>query len=364
MRPPSTRPPYRSGPESRLPTVRSLPTTLLAAYEDDEYSPEYGTFLVRDSYDNFTGETNDDLPLLDEYGTDAQPCGTIGRGGSGWLDGPACGSYEPVRLESHDSAPARDDARWDTVVETPFRSVTGVVGLSQVTSGFAESAQLVLARPGDLRARICCRLNTDEDEHVWLVQFWPAPVVPPSWLKRRESPVAAVTGTPWTEVVPGFDVLLHGIEMAASPEVSLDELDLAVPLLVAAGVLESAGPDRIRLANDPPRPQDVVELDPDLAMSLARYEEVTRYSSFASDIAFLVLWSGPASFAVEQLAEQLLATTDDVRETIEQVQLVHSAVSSNSTRSPAPPSAAIGPVVICCVRTEHDGRITRKQRPC
>ena len=57
---------------------------VLGTFEDGDYLPEFGTLTVRDAYSGY-GEYVD-TGLLEQHATDAQPCGTIARTGTGWLE--------------------------------------------------------------------------------------------------------------------------------------------------------------------------------------------------------------------------------------------------------------------------------------
>jgi hypothetical protein len=106
--------------------------TDLGRFEEDDYMPDSGLLVVRDS-------DGDDLD-------DAHPCGTIVRTGVGWLyagagDGPCV-----VRIEAHPAEPS-SEGEWDDLVEIPYRSTTGVVGLTTITMGSGTS-RCVSARRG------------------------------------------------------------------------------------------------------------------------------------------------------------------------------------------------------------------------
>jgi hypothetical protein len=63
---------------------------LVRAFEDHEYWPEYGTFLLRDCGPPSPARVRV-TELLGANAVEAQVCGSIGRAGDGWVDGPATG---------------------------------------------------------------------------------------------------------------------------------------------------------------------------------------------------------------------------------------------------------------------------------
>lgn len=346
--------------------------------EEDEYSPEFGTLVVRDS-----GQPLSRGALLDEYATDAQPGGTIVRAGNGWLEGAAGDACHRVRLEYHDSPPD-GDRDGDDVVETPFRSATGVVCLEYVTGG-AVSAGLTLGGPGGYRVLVT-RRSGEDDEDTWLLRFWPdsEPLAPPRWFARRDPPVRPADPG-WQEVLGGEAATLVSIIMQvdtatvealdawgrqhsrpagwldqpvwAAPraplptghpdlddearqrhrdqvaEVDRQQADLdgiaaqlgvsaprtrrhLLDALVVAGVLVLEQ-DRYQVAADPPRAQDVLDLPRDRVAALNR-KQARRFASLASDIISIAAWTGsPAQATVDDLASRLLVMPEDVRGALE-----------------------------------------------
>lgn len=93
-------------------------------------------------------------------------------------------------------------------------------------------------------------------------------------------------------------------------------------LLVAAGVLVSDASDRLRVAADPPRAWDVLELPARRVEELQRSDATRKYTSLASDIVSTVAWSrhdgayGAARFTVPELADRLLASPVEVQATL------------------------------------------------
>src|SRR6266511_1243407 len=174
---------------------------LLRTFENDEYLPEFGTVVLRDTFDP---DARAALPpvgeMLGELATDALPGGSIARAGAGWLQASAGDGYHVVRLEAHDRAPADDRGAWEDVVETPYRSSIGSVGLAHMTSG-PWNADLDLGGPGVYRVRVA-RRPAAEDGDVWRLQFWPTPaaVEPPRWLARHR-PATRGGRSGWDEVL-------------------------------------------------------------------------------------------------------------------------------------------------------------------
>jgi len=155
--------------------------TLLRSFEDHEYWPEYGTFLLRDATPRGPARVRVG-DLLGEYAVDAAPCGSVARAGDGWLDGPATDQYHAVRLEVHDSPPEPDPADWAEMLETPM-ATGGTIGLAMVTGGCGRD-QFRLGEPGIYRVRFSRRPAVEGDSYR--LQFWPVdgPPDPPRWIAR------------------------------------------------------------------------------------------------------------------------------------------------------------------------------------
>ncbi|MBC6468805.1 DUF6042 family protein [Actinomadura alba] len=158
---------------------------LLRSFENDDYLPEFGTLMIRDAWDS-DAEEIPGLDAFEEGGSDAAPCGTIARAGSGWLEAAAGDGPHVVRLEAHDAAPPDDHDEWSEAVETSYFGV-GEVGLTYVTGG-AGKPELRLGDPGPYRARVS-RRRWDDGGDLWRFQFWPHRPEPPRWLKRDGSAV-------------------------------------------------------------------------------------------------------------------------------------------------------------------------------
>jgi Family of unknown function (DUF6042) len=157
---------------------------LVREFHTDEYAPSYSTLLVADA------GRPEPLPHGNPprpYPERSQPCGTVTRAGDGFLEGAARDGYHVVRLEYHDGPPLDDD--WPDLVDTPYRSGTGAVGLAHVTGG-PPAADLTLDGPGRYAVRVARRRGATEDE--WCLRFWSDPdgstVDGPRWLARTEPP--------------------------------------------------------------------------------------------------------------------------------------------------------------------------------
>lgn len=206
---------------------------LLRTYETDEYWAEYGVLVVRDQGGDADYESTG---LLAEHATESQPGGTIATAGAGWLWARASsldGDHE-VRLEAHDSPPPDDPdalADWDDVVETPYLSLSGTVGLSWLTGGDSDEHTLQLGPEGHYRVRVCCRRqppppdprDTSGDDvpegDTWRLQFWPTPggPQPPRWLAR--APVVIDDSPSWADWTGTLDphvssVLRSAVDLA------------------------------------------------------------------------------------------------------------------------------------------------------
>ncbi|MEU4394321.1 hypothetical protein [Kribbella sp. NPDC023855] len=119
-----------------------------------------------------------------------------------------------VRIQA-DSAEPSTAGEWDDLVEIPYRSTTGAVGLTTITMGAGEE-QVRLGAPGSYRVRVAHRalsvsgeLPGDEDElepsDLWQLDFWPVDVVEaPRWLRRMTAPVGQLNPG-WSSLLP-YDV--------------------------------------------------------------------------------------------------------------------------------------------------------------
>jgi len=178
--------------------------TLLREFVDKDYRPEYGTLVLRDAH--VPGSTPATSLIPRPWPPEAQPGGTIARAAAGELEGNSRDGHHAVRLEVHDSAPPGDTGDWDDVVEVPYRSGTGRIGLTMMTGG-PGPAQLDLGGPGVFRVRVARRRGGDDGD-TWLLRFWPdtEPAEPPVWLARGGP--AAGAGDPGWRSVLDYEVLL------------------------------------------------------------------------------------------------------------------------------------------------------------
>lgn len=327
-------------------------------YEDEDHWPEFGTLTVRDTW---LGDGDGGEGLFEQHASRVQPCGTIARTGHGWLEAAAGDGPVVVRMELHDSAPPDATAGWEDVVEIPYRSRSGAVGLTYVTGGPGQE-HLRLAGPGLYRVRVCAGPSADEEvEAVWRLCFWPvAEVEPPRWSARARPAVPAGDGG-WRYLF-GYHVteLLFVVWAARDadglttvdavrqwgerhhrgagwldgpvPEPVHGELDpadvaarLGVPapsslrdlltVFAAAGLLVADG-DAYRWPEVRPRAQDVLDLSPARRADLVLREESDRFRTFASDLVSVALWGG-ARQTVAALAARTLVSEDDVRATLD-----------------------------------------------
>ncbi len=178
--------------------------TVLREFVEDDYRPEYRTLVLRDTYVPGAAPAVDPLPR--PWPPEAQPGGTIARATAGELEGSVGSGHHVVRLAAHDRAPGGDERDWDDVVETPYRSATGSVGLTVMTGG-PGPAHLDLGGPGLFRVRVAVRRGGGDGD-TWQLRFWPeaGPVEPPVWLAR--SGPATGPGDPGWRSVLDYEVLL------------------------------------------------------------------------------------------------------------------------------------------------------------
>jgi hypothetical protein len=331
--------------------------TDLGRFEEDDYMPDSGLLVVRDTVG---GQWADDTD-------DAHPCGTIVRTGVGWLyagagDGPCV-----VRIQAHPAEPS-SEGEWDDLVEIPYRSTTGAVGLTTITMGAGEE-QVRLGAPGAYRVRVAHRalpvsgeLPEDEDDleptDLWQLDFWPVVVVdPPRWLGRMTAPVGQLTPG-WSSLLP-YDVndVADMVRWNGGADgMSVDELrqwgiehmrgegwlddppflsnprpgwptlgeisaqvGLAVPtarravlpLMVALGMLTLDG-ERYRRVDRPPLAQNVLRLPDDVVRFLKESQAVNQFTGFAADLVSVASWGGSEQ-TVAELAVRTLASESDVQ---------------------------------------------------
>ncbi|MWA06532.1 hypothetical protein F8568_040540 [Actinomadura sp. LD22] len=160
--------------------------TLLGTYEDGDYRAEFGTLVVRGFWPAGVGGTGElrhlNLPLLAEDAFAAGAKSDVARAGAGWVLGTAA-PHAHVRLEAYDAPPGNGAAGWSDVLETPFLTSRGEVGLAHACGGVSPW-NMKLAKPGLHRLRVLRRRTSDG--HRWLLQFWPVTGSPgaPRFLAR------------------------------------------------------------------------------------------------------------------------------------------------------------------------------------
>ncbi|MEV6412262.1 hypothetical protein [Kribbella sp. NPDC051718] len=335
--------------------------TVVGRHEEDHYMPESGILVLREPW-----ATSWEDPLST---SNAHPVGSIVRTGQGWVyasggDGPCV-----VRLRSHTSPPADDDEDWTDLVEAPYRSTSGAVGLTTITGG-ADEEHLPLGEPGLYRLRVAHRPlpQTVEDEEylqprdLWQLDFWPVDgaAEPPRWLRRQNPTVwpadpgwGRLLGYPAVDIVnvvewnssgPGLtvdDLQQWGIDhnrgdnwldqplgrQSASPgyptlaEIA-NQVGLPAPsvrremlsLAVALGFLTFDGQGYGR-AVQPPMAFDVLDLSPNVVKFLKGSSQVKQFTGYAADLVSIALWGG-AEQTIASLADRTLASEENVRATL------------------------------------------------
>ena len=238
---------------------------LIREHTADDQWADHGVLVIRDR-DGDPGDEDEyeDLGLFGENAIDTLPGGTIAHAGAGWLWASSSDGEHEVRLEAHDSPPPYNRADlddWDDVLETPYRSLSGTVGLALLTGGDWDEHSLVAGRPGRYRVRVCCRRGAADSGaeegaygETWRMQFWPAPgdAEPPRWLARGRPPIGDGSAV-WSLVL---DSVVNDVLMAA--QIATDGHPEGVPLArITAAWTEYRGPDaspRSPLWPPPPRP--------------------------------------------------------------------------------------------------------------
>ncbi|QRP44751.1 hypothetical protein [Amycolatopsis sp. FDAARGOS 1241] len=312
---------------------------LLGFCEDDEYLPDHGTVVVRDVYreDSLPSPANE---LLGELATTALS-GTVATAGDGWLHGTTGDPYQAIRCEAHDGPPAVRPEDWEEIVETPFHSRSGAVGLGGLTGG-TYGDELDLGAKGLFRARVCRKPAAGGEEgDVWLIQFWPVPGIPeaPRWLKRTRA--AVHRPDPGWQQVLGYHVIevswfftLAGMKRpdgwldeplpgnSQPPDSVCAQLGIdpprtrrdAIPLLVAAGLLADDGAGGFSAGT--PRPATEVLDLPDILEARLKADALrTAYIWLASDLTSIAAWSNPAH--IEDLAALLAVPAETVEPLLE-----------------------------------------------
>ncbi|HKD99042.1 MAG TPA: hypothetical protein VKB69_15800 [Micromonosporaceae bacterium] len=160
---------------------------LVRSFEDHDYRPEYGTFLVRDT--DRPPARHPLSPALAERGTHIIGLGSVALAGDGWIAAHSPDAGHRVTLELHDELPVADEPpEWTDVVESPF-GCGGAVGLAMVT-GNDPADTFRLAGPGLYRVRFASRPDgTSGRLHYRLLMWRVDAPEPPRWL-RRHAPLA------------------------------------------------------------------------------------------------------------------------------------------------------------------------------
>jgi hypothetical protein len=263
--------------------------TLVRGFEDDEYNPEYSTLVLRDAWPPPGGTAGWTAPdatgLPREYPTDSQPAGTIARAGRGWLEGSARDGFHVVRLELHDGPPADDGDEWHDIMETPYRSEIGAVGLTMVTGGTTD-ADLDLGGPGPYAVRVCHRRGSDSDGDVWCLRFWPRPPESPRWLARGEA--ATQPGrTGWDDVLGRPVMELSWVVGAAARESADPDAGATLDEVDAKGRAYQRRPGWLDapLWPDPPAAMPTGHADLDAAHEERRAQSRAHYAKEAEALA-------------------------------------------------------------------------------
>ena len=159
--------------------------------------------------------------------------GTMGRAGVGWLQLRCNEGPQRVVMEVHDVRPPPVGEGWAEAFETPYRSESGSVGLTDMTDGWARQA---VPLPGgkNYRVQVSHRwLQAGGGE--WRLRWWPQhPEQPPRWLLRAD--IAERSLEPSQLAADAFAVA------AWSPahEIACTVDDLAQRLLAAPGPVQEA----------------------------------------------------------------------------------------------------------------------------
>ncbi|MFE3173044.1 hypothetical protein ACFXPA_39945 [Amycolatopsis sp. NPDC059090] len=311
--------------------------TLLEFCEDDEYSPDYGTIVLRDVYRDKTLPALDN-ELLGEHGTPTVS-GTVATAGDGWLHATADHFCQAIRCEAHDGPPEVRLGDWEDIVESPFHSRSGTAGLGWLTGG-SLSQELSLGAKGFYRVRMCRKpAEAGEEGDVWLFQFWPQEVLEaPRWLKRTR-PAIHREEPGWQEVF-GYEVIevswYFTLVGMLRPDGWLDEpltgeqpsesvcAQLGVdpprtrrdgiPLLLAAGLLVGDGKGGYE-AGKPRRATEVLDLPDEQAKRIDAAAVRAVYVWLAADLVNVAAWSNPAH--VRDLAELLAVPEETIEPLLE-----------------------------------------------
>lgn len=327
---------------------------------------EYSTLVVRD-----VGDAPHDRPWLEEDFLQGSP-GTLAIAGSGWLHAATRAETATVTIEVLSAEPPRAADAWPDVMETPYVSGVGAVGVMSLMSW--DPLAVVDLPPGPARVRVHRRtrfyahdeLEADEADRLdeWLLQLWPVERLElPRHLAREprvldEGPRAPRewrSGLPWamTEVLDGvitaqraharpvsleeialpLDRPLHlpvgdpegldyaeeaVLEAAAARGLPLGTWGDALTFFIEVGLVQrsAADPRAFMRASPPPALRDVV---PALAGQLPSPEDDDDFwEPLAIDIASLVAWTpgGELQTSISNLADRLLVQPQDVRNSL------------------------------------------------
>ena len=360
------------------------------------FAPEFSTLMVRDAFQrrlrSGIGEHSeqgmvDPPPPPRDYPEDAQPCGTMGRSGAGFLDAPASGEDQTVRLQLHDGPPPDDRADWTSVLRTPYWSRSGSVSLEFVTGG-AVSPALDLGGPG--RYGVCVARRGESPDVEWRLRFWAdssSTVDLPKWLVRP-GPATRPLSDGWEDLLGWPAQELVGIVRSMSRErggagVSIQEVDtwgvehhrsvgwldapldaeaatvaeiadqlrIAVPssrrglvgVLVVAGVLDADDDGRMRPGHPEPA-VDVLTLPATRSRILRAQRDRRSYTAFATDLLSLAVWAptDPYVTTVDDLADRLQATEREIMLTLSWA-MEQGLLIADVTERGAPVRLSVGP---------------------
>ncbi|MFF1819619.1 hypothetical protein ACFVWG_20125 [Kribbella sp. NPDC058245] len=352
--------------------------TVVGSVRDDDYWPEFGTLVVRDSGDGWAADEDGEPTSI----------GTIARGGSGLLRAMAGDGPLEVLVQVHDGPVGEVSDVWEDVVEVPYRSGSGVIGLSDVTSPAWVQEALSLGQPGNFRVRVVhhelgvpADIDDESPTDRWQLDFWPVDdVQAPRWIRRSSSPVPVAGDDGWSAVV-NYQVMepiscvwlakerddgVTAAELAAwgaahsRPEDWLDrdlllgthELELPIadialqvgqpapttprmllPVFVALGYLTFDGHNYL---HNParPLPQEVLQVPAKTLAHLEAVQDVNRYEAFATDLTSVVSIAGRQT--ISALAERTLASEPEVRGAVKYaVRRGYLTVDDDSTVTPA-----------------------------
>ncbi|MEV0897159.1 hypothetical protein [Actinoplanes sp. NPDC049802] len=221
--------------------------TVVRVFEEDDYLPEYGLIVLRDTSVDW-GDRDPDFPRHRDRGD--EPAGTLAGTGGGWLTAQAYGmARHRIVLELHDSAPAADHADWQDVMEAPYRSSSGGLSLTTLTGGIGP-VDFHLGHEEWFRVRVRRRaVGDDGSRFTWLISFWPDDRAdPPVWL-RRSAPGVGPGNSGWHAMLPSAVMtvayLTINAEKALGGPVTAEQVQSwhVVPPVYPAGWMDDPLPD-------------------------------------------------------------------------------------------------------------------------